>query len=54
MEQIIKNTIQKVNKNTHFDEIKKILKLECEKVEFEINNNNWNEMLARVIVGIKN
>ena len=53
MEQIIKNTIQKVNKNTHFDEIKKILNLECEKVGLEINDNNWNEMLARVIVGVK-
>lgn len=49
MKNIVTNTLARVNKNSTLDEIKAVMKVECEKVDFEITNNDWNNMMTDVL-----
>lgn len=49
MKTIVMNTLAKVNKNSTLDEIKAVMKAECAKVDFEITNRDWNDMLTDVL-----
>ena len=49
MKNIVMNTLAKVNKNSTLDEIKAVMKAECAKVDFEIANSDWNDMLTNVL-----
>lgn len=49
MKNIVMNTLAKVNKNSTLDEIKAVMKSECAKVDFEITNSDWNDMLTDVL-----
>jgi hypothetical protein len=50
MKEIIKNALAKLNKNSTLDEIKTVLKEECEKVSFKISSADWNEMFDEIII----
>ena len=52
MKTIVMNTLAKVNKNSTLDEIKAVMKAECEKVDFEITNNDWKDMLDDVLYSL--
>lgn len=52
METIVMNTLAKVNKDSALDEIKAVMKAECEKVTFEITDNEWNDMLNDVLYSL--
>ena len=52
MKKIVINTLAKLNKNSTLDEIKTVLKSECEKVHFEITNKDWNDMFDDIIVAL--
>ena len=54
MKEIVTNTINRLTKKSTFDEIKRALKEECEKVTFEISKNDWNEMLDEIIYTLDN
>ena len=43
------NTLTRVNKNSTLDEIKATMKDECERVDFEITNSDWNDMMTDVL-----
>jgi hypothetical protein len=49
MKTIVINTLAKVNKNSTLDEIKAVMRAECEKVDFEITNSDWNDMMTDVL-----
>ena len=50
MAEIVQNVVNKLNKNATFTQIKETLKSECNNVTFEINRNDWIEMLNDVLV----
>ena len=50
MKKIIDNAIKRLNKNSTLDEIKMILKEECEKVTFSINGKDWNNMFDEILI----
>jgi hypothetical protein len=52
MQEIINRTIEKLNKESSLDEIKKALKEECEKVDFSIDTKDWNYMFDEVLCGL--
>ncbi len=52
MKTIVMNTLAKVNKNSTLDEIKAVMETECEKVDFEITNNDWNDMFNDVVYSL--
>ena len=49
MKNIVMNTLARVNKSSTLDEIKATMKAECEKVDFEITKNDWNDMMTDVL-----
>lgn len=49
MKTIVMNTLAKVNKNSTLDEIKAVIKAECKKADFEVTNNDWNDMFDDVL-----
>ena len=49
MKTIVMNILAKVNKDSTLDEIKAVMKVECAKVDFEITNSDWNNMLTDVL-----
>lgn len=49
MKNIVINTLANVNIKSTLDEIKAVLRAECAKVDFEITNNDWNDMLTDVL-----
>lgn len=52
MKNIVINVLAKVNKDSTLDEIKAVMKAECAKVEFEITNNDWSDMLTDVLYAL--
>ena len=52
MREIINNAVGKLNKNSTLDEIKTVLKEECEKVNFTISKEDWNYMFDEVILNL--
>lgn len=53
MVEIVENVLRKLDKNATLTQIKETLKSECNKVTFEINRNDWIEMLNDVLVGLE-
>lgn len=49
MQEVINNVMKNLNKNSTLDEIKRTLKVECEKVSFDIDTKDWNYMFDEII-----
>lgn len=49
MQEMINNAIKNLNKDSTLDEIKRVLKWECEKVSFPIDTKEWNYMFDEIL-----
>ena len=52
MNEIIDSTIKVLSKSSSFDEIKRALKSECEKVDFSISGSDWDYMLTEILYSL--